>query len=504
MAPGTWSVSGSGSSAVTTFIATLSAGSYQIRANTDNGFINITETINVTLPVVPNPASQIMSFNGGTFTLTADNLSPSSYIRVNGLKGNILTHSSTAATYEVPAQVATNTQSTFTLKSVARIPNSQFTYFSDTTSTSNVSATFDGLTNTNYGSSNAECWLGVDSGTGLATSVGRIRIFPNFNWENVGRKILHATIEGSNDMSSWMTLATVDQTIHSGWNVIKSDDTTPYRYIRFHHNSTSQCNIAEFEIYGITFTTSSLTLSSTPSDVIYHDGLNSQTFSSAIEFKQGKTPIVDSISPKYGDFFGGYDITLTGTNLDAAAATITIDGIDCPVSTASSASIVCTAGARSGSYTQANTFTVVLGPSNAVLRDTFLYVLRWSNDTTWGVDIPPVDNDLIVVPTGTTLMVDQDTPILEGIAVDGGTLVFDDTKALTVQAGFITLNGGKFIAGTEQTPHTNDLTFIMHGGYYGTQQPIFGNKGIGCHNCKFYMYGQPRTRTWTTISATIN
>lgn len=96
----------------------------------------------------------------------------------------------------------------------------------------------------------------------------------------------------------------------------------------------------------------------------------------------------------------------------------------------------------------ANTFTVVLGPSSAILRDTFLYVLKWSDPTTWGVDIPPVANDLIVVPTGTTLMVDQDTPILEGIAVDGGTLVFDDTKAITVQAGFITLNGGKFIAGT--------------------------------------------------------
>lgn len=44
----------------------------------------------------------------------------------------------------------------------------------------------------------------------------------------------------------------------------------------------------------------------------------------------------------------------------------------------------------------------------------------------------------------------------------------------------------------------------MHGGYYGTQQPKFGNKGIGCLNCKFHMYGKPRPMTWTTISATIN
>ena len=62
----------------------------------------------------------------------------------------------------------------------------------------------------------------------------------------MGKKILHATIEGSNDMSAWTVLATVDQTIHSGWNVLKSDVTTPFRYVRFHHNSTSMCNIAEF------------------------------------------------------------------------------------------------------------------------------------------------------------------------------------------------------------------------------------------------------------------
>ena len=31
--------------------------------------------------------------------------------------------------------------------------------------------------------------------------------------------------------------------------------------------------------------------------------------------------------------------------------------------------------------------------------------------------MPPVDNDLVYVPKGTTLYVDQDTPVLEGIAV---------------------------------------------------------------------------------------
>lgn len=66
------------------------------------------------------------------------------------------------------------------------------------------------------------------------------------------------------------------------------------------------------------------------------------------------------------------------------------------------------------------------------------------------------------------------------------------------------MNGGTFLAGTESAPLHSKLTFIMYGGYYGKQQVMFGNKGIGCLNCKFSMYGKPRLPTWTTISATIN
>lgn len=43
----------------------------------------------------------------------------------------------------------------------------------------------------------------------------------------------------------------------------------------------------------------------------------------------------------------------------------------------------------------------------------------------------------------------------------------------------------------------------MHGFYYGAQQPMFGNKGIGCMECKLSMYGQRRKPTWTMIASTI-
>jgi hypothetical protein len=44
----------------------------------------------------------------------------------------------------------------------------------------------------------------------------------------------------------------------------------------------------------------------------------------------------------------------------------------------------------------------------------------------------------------------------------------------------------------------------LHGGYYDSQLPGFGNKAIGCHCCKFDMYGTPRLLTWTELAVTAN
>jgi hypothetical protein len=421
VAANSWTTTGSGASASTSFSASLNAGSYKLRVHSSpNGYLAITDTLSVAFPSSFSASNQQISFNGGSFTITANRLSLSSYITVNGLRGDISSYSSSAVTYRVPALVTAATQSAFGLKEVARLSNSQFTFFSDMDATpGNVSAAFDGLTSTFYGSTNTLCWLGIDAGSGAQVLASRIRVFPNIGWLNVGKKILHATFEGSNDKASWTTLATVDQTIHSGWNVLATSGSTAFRYIRFSHNSTSQCNIAEFEIYGVLYSSVAATLASTTSDVVYHDGFNTKTFTGALEFREDKSPIVTGVSPRYGEIFGGYTLTLSGTNLDAGVATITIDGVDCPVDTASASAstITCTVAARSSTYSMDNTFTVTVGPSTAILQDTFLYVLKWSNASTWGVDMPPINNDLIYVPKGTTLFVDQSTPILEGIAV---------------------------------------------------------------------------------------
>lgn len=104
---------------------------------------------------------------------------------------------------------------------------------------------------------------------------------------------------------------------------------------------------------------------------------------------------------------------------------------------------------------------------------------------------------MVYVPEGMTLFVDQTTPRLDGIIVSGGKIIFADESDIEVHTNLITVNGGEFRAGTQDHPYQNKLTFILYGSYYGVQLPMYGNKGIICHNCKFSLFGTPKIKTWT-------
>ena len=82
------------------------------------------------------------------------------------------------------------------------------------------------------------------------------------------------------------------------------------------------------------------------SDVYFDDGLNTQTFTGAVEYREDHTPIITSVTPDKGDVFGGYDITLTGVYLDVGTPTVNVDGIPCTVKSSTSTQIICTVGAR--------------------------------------------------------------------------------------------------------------------------------------------------------------
>lgn len=73
-----------------------------------------------------------------------------------------------------------------------------------------------------------------------------------------------------------------------------------------------------------------------------------------------------------------------------------------------------------------NTFVVTVNSNIAVIKSNpFLYGYRWSDESTWGGDFPPTEGDTVYVPEGMVLIVDQSTPPLQLILVEG-TIIFSD------------------------------------------------------------------------------
>jgi hypothetical protein len=236
--------------------------------------------------------------------------------------------------------------------------------------------------------------------------ITRLRIFPNPAWQVAYKYILGASIQVSNDNITWSTLATVDQTIHAGWNSYMITNTNTFRYVKFAHTSVSMCQIAELSITGIVM--SSVPISSIvsfSSNVTFNDGLSTQTFTNGIEYRQDHTPLVTAINPPNGDVFGGYNISLTGVYFNLGTPTVNIDNVDCPVQSSNATNIICTVGSRL-TLPNAITFTVMIGSIPAITQKSFRYVLRWSDPRTWGTDLPPIADDLVYVPPNMHLLVD--------------------------------------------------------------------------------------------------
>lgn len=73
----------------------------------------------------------------------------------------------------------------------------------------------------------------------------------------------------------------------------------------------------------------------------------------------------------------------------------------------------------------------IAGDTASLDCDSFVYAYRWSDPLTWGGDLPPVDGDTVYVPVGMILLVDQTTPNLYTIIVEGS-IIFADESDMVV------------------------------------------------------------------------
>ena len=139
----------------------------------------------------------------------------------------------------------------------------------------------------------------------------------------------------------------------------------------------------------------------------------------------------------------------------------------------------------------------------------YRYVSRWSDVDTWGPALKPLVGESVSVPTGRNLLVDEDTPDLNLVILDGGSLIFEcsdpNATPLTMSAKYIFVNEGSYMEiGTEDQPCLRQVTITLHGAKYDPVMPLFGNKVIAVNGGQLEMHGRPIKNTWTRLSATVN
>lgn len=297
--------------------------------------------------------------------------------------------------------------------------------------------------------------------------------------------------------------------IHEGWNYYNyaQGSELKYRYYRFFGTATGSCLIGEVAFRGFEVIDDSNSQYSCTASV--NLGGVSTELTGSITYVSTLTPLLTSISPRYGKVTGGDTVTFSGTNLlaTASAYSILIDGRTCLVSEATTTYVKCVTSNRPGLYPNPTLEINIAGYGNVATQGLlFRYASFWSDETTWGGEFAPMEGESVNIPSGLHLVVDIDsTPILAAVLVEGS-LIFppssDPNHVRKFDAHYVMVRNGYFEVGTEQFPYTSKIIITMHGDKSSPELPIYGNKVIGVRNGILDMHGIPRTPTWTELETT--
>jgi hypothetical protein len=133
----------------------------------------------------------------------------------------------------------------------------------------------------------------------------------------------------------------------------------------------------------------------------------------------------------------------------------------------------------------------------------FLYVNKWSDESTWGGEVPPRKGESVFITKGNNILLDMSPPELKLLTIEG-MLVFEDSGPLKLEAHYIMINGGEMRIGTEATKHTNDVEVVLHGTKDSPEIPTAGNKCIAVRKGVLEIRGVERKPTWTQIDGTVD
>ena len=373
---------------------------------------------------------------------------------------------------------------------------------------------FDGITtNKVTATADGSVSIGYDFGTGNVAELMKVRYFLGVLIDKQVNCVDKIKFQSSADGSTWTDVFVGDRYMRKGWNNNNFTESVGSQHFRFLIEDITNCPMREIQLIGNVVVEESLSSKSCDVEIITEGG-DTQTFTGAVTYEDSATSKVTDITPRYGTYKGGETITIEGEGFSTtpSEATVTIDGIDCAVTSATSTQIQCTTGARP---TVVSTPTTVLSFSGSTVNgdasmqgNKFTYANYWSDPETWGGEFAPQDGESIVIPEGQMLIVDIDeSPILNAVIVEGSLVFIPDSNPnhhRTLDASYIFINkGGVFECGTEDDRYTSKLTITMHGTREDIQIPTYGNKGIFVRFAQFDFHGAERNVTWTDLDTTM-
>ncbi|XP_048451560.1 fibrocystin-L-like [Rhincodon typus] len=215
-------------------------------------------------------------------------------------------------------------------------------------------------------------------------------------------------------------------------------------------------------------------------EVVVVNGNVSSKVSNGFTYSLALISVIATISPRRGGTGGGTKLTITGSGFssDISENNVTIAESPCEIQSVNETNILCVTSAHFPSQ-QTKVIVSVQGNGIAKLDNAdFNYIDVWSSRYTWGGDTPPETGSLVVITKGQTVLLDQSTPVLKTLVLQGGTLLFDDADIELQTENILVTDGGVFQIGTESAPFRHKAIITLHGHLRAKELPLYGAKTL--------------------------
>uniref|UniRef100_A0A8C8ZFE9 Fibrocystin-L n=1 Tax=Prolemur simus TaxID=1328070 RepID=A0A8C8ZFE9_PROSS len=239
-------------------------------------------------------------------------------------------------------------------------------------------------------------------------------------------------------------------------------------------------------------------------DVSVVNGENLSQSTTPFTYMVSLTPLIAAVSPKRGSTAGGTRLTIVGSGFseNMEDVNITVAEAKCDVEYSNKTHIICMTNAHTPSgWALVHVHIRSIGMAQLDNAD-FLYVDAWSSNFSWGGKSPPEEGSLVVITKGQTILLDQSTPILKMLLIQGGTLIFDEADIELQAENILITDGGILQIGTEASPFQHKAVITLHGHLRSPELPVYGAKTLAVREGILDLHGLPVPVIWTRLADT--